>query len=157
MLASFHLPRSALISFGECFALFSSFGYCSRTYKGPSGNLFPTLASVNIELPWACVCSLAAVAPCWACLGFHSYPRQGRECVPLHAEKPTRQGVHKALKLTQEFLPSFSCGVLGWSGFWGAFFSIYFPAGICWAQLWLLSSAFVICVQEYKSMFHFPD
>lgn len=63
-LASFHLPRSASVSSGECFALFSSFGYCSRVYKGPSGNLFlssaltscpePVFACwLRVELAWA--------------------------------------------------------------------------------------------------------
>lgn len=77
-LASFHLPRSAVISFGKCFALFSSLGDGSHTYKGPSGNLLPTSAgSVPLLLQTLFACWLPSASmhsPNEVCTDSSSFP-----------------------------------------------------------------------------------
>lgn len=115
--------------------------------QGPSGNLFPASASVSREFCSLGPCLLAGCSSSMlSTLGIPllSPTRQGLGPTPC-------QGMHKAFEPPQEFSPSFICRFWGGSGFWGVCFPIFFYF------LWLLSSAFVLCVQEYRSVFHFPD
>lgn len=117
-----------MITFGECFALFGSFGYCCHTYKGPSGNLFPASASVNREFCSLGPCLLAGCSSSTlSTLGLPllSPTRQGLGPTPC-------QGMHKSFEPPQEFPPSFSCRFWGDSGFWGVCFPIffYFPVAV---------------------------